>query len=197
MSSKQFRIAIFASGSGSNAEEIIKYFKGHPHISVDLLLSNNPDAFALERARRLHIPAKIFNREAFRNTKEVLQWLREKQITHIVLAGFLWLMPEYLIAEYPDHIINIHPALLPKYGGKGMYGSKIHEAVKTAGDAETGITIHLVNEKYDDGKILFQGKCSIEENYTPEKIAECVHKLEYEHYPKEIEKWILQRKAMS
>lgn len=189
---KKFRIAIFASGSGSNAEEIIKYFSNHPDIGVDLLLSNNPDAFALERAKRLNVPSKIFNRQRFRETEEVLLWLREKDITHIVLAGFLWLMPEYLIKAYPDRIINIHPALLPKYGGKGMYGAKVHEAVKAAAEKETGITIHLVNEKYDDGKILFQGRCNIDDHYTPEKIAECVHKLEYEHYPKEIEKWILE-----
>lgn len=193
MSLKKFRIAIFASGSGSNAEEIIKYFSNHSDISVDLLLSNNPDAFALERAKRLNIPSKIFNRQLFRETEEVLQWLQENDITHIVLAGFLWLIPEYLIKAYPDKIINIHPALLPKYGGKGMYGAKVHEAVKAAADKETGITIHLVNEKYDEGKILFQGRCRIEDHYTPEKIAECVHKLEYEHYPKEIEKWILRK----
>lgn len=193
MSLKKFRIAIFASGSGSNAEEIIKYFSNHSDISVDLLLSNNPDAFALERAKRLNVPSKIFNRQLFRETEEVLQWLQENDITHIVLAGFLWLIPEYLIKAYPDKIINIHPALLPKYGGKGMYGAKVHEAVKAAADKETGITIHLVNEKYDEGKILFQGRCRIEDNYTSEKIAECVHKLEYEHYPKEIEKWILEK----
>lgn len=197
MPPEKFRIAIFASGSGSNAEEIIKHFKNHPDIDVSLLLSNNPAAFALERAKRLGITSKTFTRHEFRETHVVLEWLREKQITHVVLAGFLWLIPKYLIQAFPDRIINIHPALLPKYGGKGMYGTIVHEAVKAADETETGITIHLVNENYDEGKILFQGRCNIERHYTPEEIAQCVHKLEYEHYPKVIEKWIMGEAAGS
>jgi phosphoribosylglycinamide formyltransferase 1 len=193
MSQAKFRIAIFASGSGSNAEEIIKYFKQHGHVGVVLVLTNNPQAFVLDRAKRLNVSSKVFSREMFRQPGEVLQWLKESQVTHIVLAGFLWLIPEYLIKAYPDRIVNIHPALLPKYGGKGMYGAKVHESVKAAGEKETGITIHLVNEKYDEGKILFQGRCKVEESYSPEKIAECVHKLEYEHYPKVIDQWIMNK----
>lgn len=194
MSSQKFRIAILASGNGSNAEEIIKYFNNHPDIEVGMLLSNNPKAFAMERAARLGIPSTAFSKEAFKQADIFLPWLKNNGITHVVLAGFLWLIPDYLIKSYTDKIINIHPALLPKYGGKGMYGSRVHEAVRASADTETGITIHLVNENYDEGKILFQATCRVEEDYTPEKIAECVHKLEHEHYPKVIENWILQDK---
>jgi phosphoribosylglycinamide formyltransferase-1 len=184
------RIAIFASGNGSNAEEIIKRFQHHPSIEVVILLSNNPDAFALDRAKKFNIQTKVFSRQLFKGSHEVLNWLKEKQVTHIVLAGFLWLIPDYLIQAFPDHIINIHPALLPKFGGQGMYGIKVHEAVKAASEIETGITIHLVNEHYDDGKILFQGKCAVVDSASPQDIAACVHKLEYEFYPKVIEAWI-------
>jgi phosphoribosylglycinamide formyltransferase-1 len=184
------KVAIFASGSGSNAEEIIKRFKHHPTIEVVLLLSNNPDAFALERARKFNVPSKIFTRQEFKESSKVLDRLKEKEVTHVVLAGFLWLIPHYLIQAYPNHIINIHPALLPKFGGKGMYGMKVHEAVKAAGEVETGITIHLVNEHYDEGKILFQGRCTVDVNSSAEDIAASVHKLEYEFYPKVIEEWI-------
>lgn len=190
MSSEKSRIAVFASGSGTNAEEIFKHFRNHPTIEVVLLLSNNPEAYALQRAKNFGIRNAVFTRDEFRNG-QILHHLRENKITHIVLAGFLWLVPEYLLHEYPDRIINIHPALLPKYGGKGMYGSRVHEAVKAARDLETGITIHLVNDRYDEGRILFQGRCPIEATYSPEQIAQCVHKLEYEHYPRVIEEWIL------
>lgn len=191
MSSPEIRIAVFASGSGSNAEVIIRYFKGHARIKVVLLLSNNPQAYALERAKRLDIPARAFTREDFQEGGAMLQWLRKYEVTHIVLAGFLWLIPRYLINAYPDKIINIHPALLPKFGGKGMYGAKVHEAVKTAGETETGITIHLVNEHYDEGRTLFQGRCRVEDHYSPAEIAACVQKLEHEHYPRVIERWAL------
>lgn len=192
MSSEKFRIAIFASGSGTNAEEIIKHFINHRSIEVVLLMSNNPDAYALQRAINYGIKAVVFSREDFKDGKKITDDLRVAGATHIVLAGFLWLIPGYLLQAFPDRIINIHPALLPRYGGKGMYGSKVHEAVKASGDHETGITIHLVNSNYDEGRILFQGKCSIGAQHSPEEIAACVHKLEYEHYPKEIEKWILE-----
>lgn len=194
MSPKKFRIAVFASGSGTNAEEIFKFFKGHPLIEVVLLMSNNPRAFALQRAKDHGIKSFVFNRQGFEEGTPVKRQLGEAGVSHIVLAGFLWLIPPYLLRSYPDRIINIHPALLPKYGGKGMYGSKVHEAVKAARDRETGITIHLVNDRYDDGKILFQEKCDISEDHTPEEIADCVHKLEHEHYPRVIEEWILKSK---
>lgn len=190
MSAKKFRIAVFASGSGTNAEEIFKHFKNHRDIQVVLLLSNRPDAFALQRAANHHIDTVVFNRQQFTEGTFITKTLGSAGVTHIVLAGFLWLIPEYLVNAYPDRIINIHPALLPKYGGKGMYGSKVHEAVKAAGDLVTGITIHLVNSKYDEGRILFQGKCDLSMDHSPEEIAACVHKLEYEHYPRVIEEWI-------
>lgn len=194
MNSTQFRIAIFASGSGTNAERIFEHFKSHESIEVALLLSNNANAYALERARKAGVPTLVFDRVQWRETDEVLKWLNENKITHIVLAGFLWLVPEILITAFPDKIINIHPALLPKYGGKGMYGSKVHEAVKAANDKETGITIHLVNEHYDKGQVLFQAKTIIEPSDSAEQIANKVHQLEYAHYPQVIEDWILGKK---
>jgi phosphoribosylglycinamide formyltransferase 1 len=184
------RIAIFASGSGTNAEQIMLYFQKHAQIEVVLVLSNKADAFVLERAKKFNVPSKVFNREQFRETGEVLGWLVKNRITHIVLAGFMWLMPENIIRAYPNKIINIHPALLPKYGGKGMYGHHVHEAVKAAGETETGISIHLVNEKYDEGRILFQESTLLEITDTPDTIAHKVHALEYKHYPEQIEKWV-------
>jgi phosphoribosylglycinamide formyltransferase-1 len=188
------RLAIFASGSGTNAEEIFKFFRDHRKISVAGLLSNHPEAYALVRAANHGVPTMVFNRKQFRETDEVMRWLKEKQITHIVLAGFLWLIPENLIRTYPGKIINIHPALLPRFGGKGMYGMKVHEAVKAAGEAETGITIHEVNEQYDEGRILFKAICPVMPEDTPETIANKVHQLEYAWYPKVIENWVLESK---
>ena len=192
MSSGNFRIAVFASGSGTNAEQIFKYFKKHPRIEVVLLLSNRPDAYALERAKNHEVKTVVFNRQEYNDGQVISRILKGEGITHIVLAGFLWLIPEYLLQAFPNRIINIHPALLPKYGGKGMYGSRVHDAVKASGDVETGITIHLVNSSYDEGKILFQGRCTLSKDQSPDEIAACVHKLEYEHYAPVIEKWILQ-----
>lgn len=186
----QARIAIFASGNGSNAEEIIRHFKNRADATVALLLSNNANAYALTRAANHGIPHRIFDRKTFRETRDVMAWLYEADITHIVLAGFLWLVPSYLIERYPGRIINIHPALLPKFGGMGMYGMKVHEAVKSSGDHESGITVHLVDDRYDEGKVIFQAKCSIADTDTPEDIAAKVHRLEYQHFPRVIEKWI-------
>jgi phosphoribosylglycinamide formyltransferase-1 len=191
------RIAIFASGNGTNAEEIVRYFQQNENIEVALLLSNNPDAFVLQRAHRLNIPTRIFNKTQFRESEEVINWLREFQITHIVLAGFLWLIPKNLIQAFPKRIINIHPALLPKFGGKGMYGIKVHEAVKKNGEMETGITIHSIDENYDEGEVLFQTSCKIQETDLPEDIAMKVNQLEYKHYPRVIEKWILESKDLN
>ena len=190
MNSKQ-RIAIFASGNGSNAEEIIKYFRSHSSIEVALLLSNNADAGALQRAANFNIPTKVFTKSQFRESDEVIKWLEAFQITHVVLAGFLWLIPKNLIQAFPARIINIHPALLPKFGGKGMYGLKVHEAVKLSGERETGITIHSIDENYDEGEILFQTSCEVFLVDTPQEIAAKVNQLEYKHYPKIIEDWIL------
>jgi phosphoribosylglycinamide formyltransferase-1 len=190
MSVKKFRIAVFASGGGTNAEQIFIFFKNHPAIEVGLLLTNNPLAFALKRAENHRIKTYVCSRQEFKDGKIVTEYLEREHITHIVLAGFLQLIPHSLIRAFPDKIINIHPALLPRFGGKGMYGAKVHEAVKASRAVETGITIHLVNEHYDEGKILFQQKCTISENQSPEEIAACVLKLEHEHYPRVIERWI-------
>ena len=187
---KLSRIAIFASGSGTNAEEIMNRFQHHASIEVVLLLSNNPQAYALERAKKFQVPVKVFTREQWKDGHTLLEWLVEKEVTHIVLAGFLWLVPQYLIQAYQDTIVNIHPALLPRHGGKGMYGMKVHEALRSANDRETGITIHVVNEHYDEGKILFQAKCTVDAGDNPEAIAGKVHQLEYKHYPEVIERWI-------
>jgi phosphoribosylglycinamide formyltransferase-1 len=181
------KIAIFASGSGTNAQRIIEYFKGHQFIVVDLVLSNNPEAFVLTRAKSSGIPTVIFTRKEFYETEEVLSILKDRKITFIVLAGFLWLIPHYLLLEYADRIVNIHPALLPGYGGKGMYGMRVHESVIKSGDKETGITVHMVNERYDEGQIIFQSRCKVEADDTPESLAQKVHALEYEHYPRIIE----------
>lgn len=184
------RIAIFASGSGTNAEAILNYFRDSHDINVVLLLSNNPSAYALERAKKFGVKSETFTRVQFRDSNEVLDKLQNENITHIVLAGFLWLVPVNLIAAFPGKIVNIHPALLPKYGGKGMYGAKVHEAVRAANERETGITIHVVNEQYDEGAILFQARCAVGISDTSDSIAGKVHHLEHEHFPREIEKWI-------
>ena len=186
--SPKYRIAIFASGNSSNAEEIIKFFKNHPSIKVDIIVSNNPNAFVLQRAKNHNIPTLVLTRKEFQET--VALRLHALDITHIVLAGFLWLIPSNLLQKFPNRIINIHPALLPKYGGKGMYGMKIHDSVRSANETESGITIHIVDEKYDEGTILYQHKCDIELADTPQQIADKVHQLEYTWYPRIIEKWI-------
>lgn len=184
------RLAIFASGNGTNAEAIIRRFQNHEQIAVATVLTNNPEAMVIQRAKKLNTPTRIFNRIQFRESGEVLVWLKEAGVTHIVLAGFLWLVPETLIKPYKGKILNIHPSLLPKHGGKGMYGSHVHEAVKKSGDPVTGITIHLVNEQFDTGKILFQASCPVEVTDTAETIAGKVHQLEQAHFPTVIEKWL-------
>lgn len=191
MNSKK-RIAIFATGSGSNAEAMMRYFQSHPKIEVSLLLSNKPEAGALQHAKNYQVPTFVFNRDLFFNSENVLNQLKEKDIDFIVLAGFLWKIPDYLIAAYPNRIINIHPALLPKFGGKGMYGMHVHEAVKAAGEQESGITIHLVNENYDEGKILLQEKVRILPEDNAVTIAKKVLQLEHTHFSPLVEKYILE-----
>lgn len=188
---KKVRLAIFASGSGTNAARIISHFAHHTNIKVVVLLSNKPDAQALTRAANAGISTRVFNREQFRETGEVLNWLKHDGITHVVLAGFLWHVPADLVKMFPGRIINIHPALLPRHGGKGMYGAFVHEAVKAANDIETGITIHLVNEKYDDGQVLLQVKCPVATTDSADDIAAKVHQLEHLHYPIVIENWAM------
>jgi phosphoribosylglycinamide formyltransferase-1 len=183
------RLALLASGNGTNAEAIMRYFKQHPDIRVAMVLTNNPNAFVLERARKFNVPTRVFTREQFRGP-DVLGWLRDENITHLVLAGFLWLVPTPLINAFPERILNIHPALLPRHGGKGMYGDRVHEAVKAAGENETGITIHLVNERFDEGKIIFQASCAVDPSDTPQTIAGKVHQLEYQHFAPVIERWV-------
>jgi len=183
-------IAIFASGSGSNAENIINHFNEGNIAKVVLVLSENKDAFVFERARKLNVPSILFSTEELKNGR-VLSILNQYQVDLIVLAGFLKLFPELIVKEYPHRIVNIHPALLPKYGGKGMYGTKVHKAVIEAGESESGISIHYVNNNYDEGDIIFQAKCPVMKDDTPESLAQRVHSLEYEHFPKIIEQIIL------
>ena len=187
---KKRNIAIFASGSGTNAQRIIEYFSGNPKISVALILSNKPDAYVLVRAKNLNVPAVVFDRHSFYETDDIIKLLKKEKIDFIVLAGFLWMVPVNLILAYHGRIINIHPALLPKYGGKGMYGERVHEAVIQSGDKVSGISIHYVNEKYDEGDIIFQVKCEVLQNDTPNSLAQRVHQLEYKHYPEVIEKLV-------
>ena len=181
------KIAIFASGSGSNAEQIISYFQSNKQVEVAVILSNKADAFVLERAKKFGIPTKVFDRPTFRKTENVLQTLQQHKIDLVVLAGFLWLIPSYLVKAFPNRIINIHPALLPKYGGKGMYGMHVHQAVIDAGEKESGITIHYVNEEYDEGQIIFQATCPLNKDETPETLAEKIHTLEHAHFPQVID----------
>lgn len=184
------RIAIFASGGGTNAENFFEYFKNSLTIEITALFSNNPQAYALQRAKNHQIEHQVFNRDQFYKSGKLLETLRDKEIDFIVLAGFLWLVPQSLVEAYPDRIINIHPALLPKYGGKGMYGMHVHEAVKRNCETESGITIHLVNEVYDDGKVLFQQSTPLTIEDSPEKIAEKIHELEYRFFPDVVESYI-------
>lgn len=181
------RLALFASGSGSNAEKIASYFSDHADVDISLILSNNPGAGVIERARRLHIPVLLFDRSTFYNTERISTLLQQQQIDLIVLAGFMWLIPATLVRAFPGRIINIHPALLPKFGGKGMYGHHVHEAVVAAGESESGITIHFVNEHYDEGQIIFQARCPVSPTDTPDAVAEKIHALEYAHYPRLVE----------
>ncbi len=180
------RIVIFASGSGSNAENIINYFSNRNTATVSLVLSNRSKAGVFERCKRLNIPCKHFKKSEFFESDTVLEILRN-EADFIVLAGFLLKIPENIIKAYRNKIVNIHPALLPKYGGKGMYGMNVHQAVKENKEIETGITIHFVNEHYDEGGIIFQAKTEVTDNDTPESIAQKVHELEYAHFPRVIE----------
>lgn len=185
---KKKHIAIFASGSGSNAENISRFFNRHPTVEVSLFLTNKPDAAINERAKKLGIPCYIFDREDFYNSGKVITELTKYYIDLVVLAGFLWLIPSNLIMKYPKAIVNIHPALLPKFGGKGMYGVRVHQSVIENREKESGITIHYVNGEYDAGDIIFQVKCFVTENETPESLAGKVHELEYRYFPEIIEK---------
>ncbi|MCT1530328.1 phosphoribosylglycinamide formyltransferase [Sphingobacterium daejeonense] len=181
------RIAIFASGSGSNAQKIMEHFKYSDSAEVALVLSNNPDAYVLQRADNFEIPTHVFDKHDFYQTDEIVNLLKRLEIDLVVLAGFLWLVPESLLKAFPNKIINIHPALLPKFGGKGMYGDRVHKAVLEAGEEEHGITIHFVNENFDEGEIIHQARFRIEPGDTLEIIKFNGQQLEHTHYPKIIE----------
>lgn len=184
---KQKRLAVFASGNGSNAENLIQYFKDSSEITIALIVSNVPEAYVLERAKNHKIPALVITNPQSQQADFLIPILREYQINGIVLAGYLRLIPKGLIEAYPEKIINIHPSLLPKYGGKGMYGSHVHEAVIADNETESGITIHLVNEQFDKGKIIFQAKTQITMGETAKSLAEKIHQLEYTFFPKVVE----------
>lgn len=183
-------IAIFASGSGTNAENIIRYFLNHQQIKVIRVYSNNPNAGVIQKAKDLNVSTKIFDRDDLYNSSKVLDSLKFLDIHLVVLAGFLWIIPEMILREYKGRIINIHPALLPSYGGKGMYGMNVHKAVLENKEKESGISIHMVNEEYDKGDIIFQARCPVLQNDTPESLALRIHFLEYQHFPSVIEKFI-------
>lgn len=176
-------IAIFASGSGTNAENIIRYFEKKDSVNVSLVISNKADAYVLERAQRLEVPHAVFLRENWVTGDKILSLLRECQIDFIVLSGFLLCVPETILHAYSNKIINIHPALLPKFGGKGMYGDRVHEAVVTAREKESGITIHYINEHYDEGSIIRQFTCPVLPEDSSADVARKVHALEYKYYP--------------
>lgn len=184
-------IAIFASGSGSNAENIANYFKGSEIAQISLIVCNKAGAYVFERAERLGIPSKLVTKKEMANEEAVMAMLREYKIDFIVLAGYLLLVPKYLVDAYPHAIVNIHPALIPLHCGKGMYGDRVHEDVIKCGDKESGITIHYVNEFFDNGDIIFQAKCSVEPGDDAHAVATKVHQLEYAHFPHVIEEAIL------
>ena len=184
------KIVIFASGSGSNAENIIRYFEQNKEVCVDSVFCNVPGAYVLERAKKYNIPAFVFNKEEMRNPDKLIKQLQERQADFLILAGFLWLLPECIISAYDGRIVNIHPALLPAYGGKGMYGMHVHESVIAAGEKQSGITIHFVNNHYDEGTTIFQAACNITPQDTPETLAAKVHELEYAHFPRVIDETI-------
>ncbi len=182
------RIVIFASGSGSNAENLIEFFHNSDNASVIQVLTNNPHAKVLDRCKKLNVSALSFNRIAFSKSDDVLNILKATQPDLIVLAGFLWKFPEFILKSFHNKVINIHPALLPNYGGKGMYGMNVHSAVVNNKETETGITIHYVNENYDEGAIIFQAKCNVLPTDSAEDVADKIHLLEMEHFPKVTDK---------
>ena len=191
------RLAILASGNGTNAQRISEYFAHHDKVQVACIIYNRKDAYVAERARRLGVPAKYFGRKDFYENGRVLEYLREQHIDWVILAGFLWLVPEDILNAFPNHIINIHPALLPKYGGKGMFGEHVHEAVIAHHEKESGITIHLVDNHYDRGTTLFQAKCQLTDEDTPDTLAAKIHELEQNHFPLIIEQTVLSAAPLS
>ena len=186
----KINIAIFVSGSGTNCENLIRYFADSERVNIALVVSNKPDALALERAQKFGVPTAVTPKPELNNPDVMLPLLQKYDIGFIVLAGWLPLIPNFLIDAYPHRIINIHPALLPKYGGKGMYGHHVHEAVVAAGERESGITIHIVDQHYDRGTTLFQARCTVTPEDTPDTLAAKIHLLEKEHFPRVIDETI-------
>lgn len=191
---RKSKLAIFASGSGTNAENIIQYFSNHAHIAIRKVYTNKAEAGVIKRARSLNVQVKSFSKAEFKNPDGLLADLQREQIDIIILAGFLWLIPGHFLKAYPNRIINIHPSLLPAFGGKGMYGDAVHRAVISNGEWRSGITIHLVNDAYDEGAIIFQKPLLVYSNDTPDSLASRIHSLEYNYYPKVIEKFIKEYK---
>lgn len=191
MSHSKTGIAVFASGSGTNAAKLMDYFNNHSSVSIRLIVCNNPRAGVIEKAGEYSVEVLMIEKERFFRGDDYVDILKEKGIDWIVLAGFLWKIPKTLIDAFKDKILNIHPALLPKYGGKGMYGHHVHEAVITAGEKISGITIHLVDEIYDHGRIIFQAECPVESTDTPETLAKKVQELEHTHFAREVEKIVV------
>ena len=188
---KPTQIAIFGSGNGTNAQRITEYFAHNNDVEINTIVCNKKDAFIMQRAKNLGIPSVYFSRKDFYDTYNVLNYLKDRGVDYVVLAGFLWLVPQNLLAAFPQRIINIHPALLPKYGGKGMFGEHVHEAVIANHETKSGITIHFVDEHYDRGTTIFQATCDITPDDTPDTLAQKIHKLEYEHFPKVIEQVVM------
>lgn len=184
------RIGIFASGEGTNAQRFMEYFKGRSDITIALIITNKAGAGVIERANKMNVPVMLIDRNTFYNTDKVVVELKQK-IDFIVLAGFMWMVPENLIKAFHNKMVNVHPALLPAYGGKGMYGHYVHEAVIKNREKKSGISIHYVNEHYDEGKIIFQQECEVLPADTPETLAQKIHALEYKYYPAVVEKLLL------
>lgn len=186
------RLAILGSGNGTNAQRLCEYFADKENVSIECIIYNRKDAFIAQRAKNLGVEARYFNKKDFNETSKVLDFLLEKKVDYVILAGFLLLIPENIIAHFPNRIINIHPSLIPKHCGAGMYGMKVHQEVLDCKDAESGITIHLVDGRYDHGATLFQAKCPVLPTDDAETLAQRVHQLEYTYFPVVIEKVIAQ-----
>ncbi|MCI4668111.1 MAG: phosphoribosylglycinamide formyltransferase [Bacteroidia bacterium] len=185
---KQIRLAIFASGGGSNAGKIVEHFKNHPNVIVSLFVTHNPASGVIEMGKACLCPVILISKKQVRSGEYLTNILKLHEIDLVVLAGYIKYIPTQLVQAFPNRILNIHPSLLPSYGGKGMYGMNVHRAVKASGDSKSGMSIHLVNEKYDEGELIFQAEVSLVDSWTAEEIQQAVLKLEHEHYPRVIEK---------
>ncbi|MBP5327233.1 MAG: phosphoribosylglycinamide formyltransferase [Bacteroidales bacterium] len=187
------RLAIFASGNGTNAQQITEYFSNRADVVVDIIIYNKRDAYVAVRAQNLGVESRFFSRRDFMESDVVLDLLKERNIDYVILAGFLLLVPENILQAYPHRVINIHPALLPKFGGKGMYGHHVHDAVVASHETETGITIHVVDNRYDCGTTIFQARCKVSPTDTPDDVAANIHLLEKEYFPKVIDAYIFDK----